>query len=92
MVETYALLALPMAAFWQWALRRNWSYIISLYIAVQSVVLNLQQTKFYAMGVIHWDSMSKAFYWGMMKENGYPQGGEKLLDPPKYDEALKGNR
>jgi hypothetical protein len=92
MIETHALLAVPMAAFWQWALKRNWSYILSLYIAIQAILLNLQHTKFYAMGVIHWDSMSKAFYWGMMKENGYPQGGEKLLDQPKYEEALKGNR
>lgn len=92
MVETYALLALPMAAFWQKALKRNWTYIPALYVAVQAMVLNLQLTRLYSQGIMHWDSMSKAFYKAMLKENGYPVEGEKLLDPPDYEAAKKGER
>jgi hypothetical protein len=92
MVETHALLAVPMAAFWQKVLERSWTYVVSLFIAIQAIVFNLHQTHFYGLGIIHWDSMSKAFYWATIKENSYPKEGEKLLDPPNYDAALKGDR
>ena len=91
MIDSYALLAFPLATFislfWK---RRLYLKIISIFIVTLFVCHNLFQTSQYYYGAIHFDSMTKKAYWssfGHIKPHGYFYN---YLESPDYEKALKG--
>ena len=90
MVESYALLAIPLAAFFSFFDKKT-SYLrsVSLFVLVLSVALNLFQTLQYNT-CLHYDGMTKEAYWKNFTTLGWPEGYEKLIDSPNYEKAIKG--
>jgi hypothetical protein len=84
-------MALPMAAFLDVTWEKIWSRSISAGLALAFIVLNIFQSIQYSDGMLHWDSMSKAFYWTMFgKRQFLPEAEkEKLLQHPDNDKALE---
>ncbi len=93
MIESYALLALPLAALLErifkshLAVRLMGGILLSFFL-----YLNLFQTRQYRITLLHWDSTSKALYWRTFLKNQWPEDYDQLLDPPDYEKALKGER
>ncbi|MDB5271797.1 MAG: hypothetical protein JWO58_164 [Chitinophagaceae bacterium] len=94
MIDFYALLAIPMAAFFQqcFALKN----LLFKYILVQVVCvliwINIIQTRQVIGFTIHYDSMTKDAYWmHFLKLECIDWGAfEKALHSPDYVKALKG--
>lgn len=64
MVESMAVLSLPLALLWQGAQRRGgWRPWLLGLAMVWLTVLNQFQSHQYQYGLIHWDGMSRAAYW-----------------------------
>lgn len=90
MVETYALLALPMAAFVEWSFRRRDGIRLLVTAAfVFFIFLNLFQVRQYTITMLHWDSTSKKLYWKVFLRKQWPEGYEKMLEHPDYQKALE---
>jgi hypothetical protein len=93
MVESLALMAIPLAAFIEWFFSRK----KVLKIVVASVLcLMIFFSSFhiiqYYHEVIHYDAMSsKAYFESFLRLNRSDEYWN-LLDCPDYDEARKGNR
>lgn len=91
MIDYYALLAIPLAAFVEKVLnmelkkRRAALIVIAAFISI-SVFQNYQ----YQRGIIHYDSMSQETYWKVFMKSYHPKGFDESLDPPDYAKALKG--
>jgi hypothetical protein len=84
MVESYAILIFPLAAFLQFALNFEWKRLIFWPIAVFLVLLNFFQSwQGELTGLnLDFDNNPKAYYWRMFL-NFHPQKSDmKLLDAP----------
>ncbi|MGZ5243360.1 MAG: hypothetical protein ACXWDO_05780 [Bacteroidia bacterium] len=94
MIEVYAFLALPMAALWQFLWQKQKTvFSAALIFAVACIYLNRRQTLQYRETIIHWDAMNKAYYWSVFNKLTWPDEQTlKLLSPPDYEAAMKGNR
>ena len=90
LIDTYALLALPLAVYFQRMLEESQTWIRQLILAavVGLVGLNLVQTYQYNSGVIHHDSMSREAYFEVLQTFDYPS--KESLDAPDYEAALEG--
>jgi hypothetical protein len=88
MVETYALLAIPLAAAIRWVLSRPLAWrVAGMLVGSFFVLLNLFQTYQYELGVLHYEAMTGPAYareFGRLKP---APGWEELLDYPDYDKA-----
>jgi hypothetical protein len=93
MIESYALLAFPIAYLANRIRRFNMpAFIIFLLIVGTLSAYNIFQTRQYYFGSIHWDSMSRKAYWEtFLKWKPTPEFYE-YLEPPDYQAALKGDR
>ncbi len=90
-IESYALLAFPLAALVQWAFSKM------IYIKVASMLFftlllthSIFQTFQYYYGAIHWDSMTREAYFdsfGRLKASERFWG---LISEPDYTSAMKG--
>jgi hypothetical protein len=93
MIETYAILAFPLAIFLQKTLTliRPAKFLI-LYLYTLLIIYSLFQSAQYYYCAIHWDSMSrKAYFDSFLKLHASPQF-DSLISPPDYETAIKGNR
>lgn len=63
MVESYAVLSLPLASFLQALLQNGYGRYWFIALFPWMIGLNLLQTHQYSRGIIHHDSMSKKAYW-----------------------------
>jgi hypothetical protein len=90
LIDTYALLALPLAVYFQRMLEEApaWLRRISLVAVASLVVLNLVQTYYYTAGYLHHDSMTRAAYFHVMRHADFAP--RELLEAPDYEAALKG--
>ena len=93
MVESLALMAIPLAAFFEWFFGRK----KVLKIAVAPVLcLMIFFSSFhiiqYYHEVIHYDSMSSKAYFNSFLRLNRSEEYWNLLDSPDYGEARKGNR
>lgn len=93
MIDLYALLSVPLAAFIQYIWKqkriiRN-TFIILVFLLVG---LNQFQTQKYRYMSIHWDSMTKEAYWQTFFDLYPSPKYYKLLKEPDYDKARKGIR
>ncbi|RYD78619.1 MAG: hypothetical protein EOP53_10905, partial [Sphingobacteriales bacterium] len=94
MIEVYAFLALPMAALWQYLWQKQ-KLVFSAVILFSAgcIYLNQRQTLQYRQTIIHWDSMSKSYYFAVFNDFTWPTGEKtKLLSPPDYEAAKAGKR
>lgn len=90
MIETYALLAFPLAVWIDW-MSRNRSRIVAFSIlAVGLTGLNLFQTIQYRYGSIHYHGMTKEAYWLNFGIRDPAPGFYDIIDEPNYDKAKQG--
>ncbi|MCB9196173.1 MAG: hypothetical protein H6598_08090 [Flavobacteriales bacterium] len=90
MIETYALLAFPLAVWIDW-IKEHWTGIVNFSImAVLITSLNLFQTIQYRYGSIHYHGMTKRAYWLNFGTRDPLPGFYDIIDEPDYDKAKKG--
>ena len=83
MVQAYALLAFPMAAFTDWVMARRWTSIVFGLLALFFAYHNLWWThQAHKGGLFASEQMTRSYYWGVLfkkKDNIHPDI-YKLLD------------
>ncbi len=91
MIETYALLALPLGSFLTYVSQRSlFIKVPILIISMFFITLNLVQTAQKRVGTIHWDGMTKEAYWKNFMQIEDVGGIWDTYLPPDYDKAKKG--
>lgn len=91
MIDIYALLAIPLAAFFQWVLSlRNQLKTGILLLFVILVGLNCFQTLQYKRALIHFDGMNFEAYKASFGKLHYTDEYKNALKSPDYDKAIKG--
>ena len=93
MIDCYALLAIPLAAWIEWVASRKcflrWLLLILLVaVSALSAFHNLR----YIHGSIHWDSMTKEAYFNSFFHTHPCEGFDSLLEEPEYEAARAGIR
>ncbi|MEM1219537.1 MAG: hypothetical protein AAGH79_11515, partial [Bacteroidota bacterium] len=83
MVQSYALLALPLGAFWTWVLKKNWSTGLFGLITLGCVWLNVLQTWQAHKGILDPEYMTKAYYWRTFGKTEMDPRDKFLLDIPE---------
>ncbi len=90
-IESYALLAFPLAALVQWSITKN------IYIKIASMLLfalllfhSIFQTFQYYYGAIHWDSMTRGAYINSFLSVKPQAAFYGLIERPDYASALQG--
>ena len=91
MVESYALLVIPLAAlihhlYGKSAIIRNVVFISIGIISCWNLYLSYQ----YKRGILHYDSMTAKAYAALFTNFHKPENMEQLLSPPDYNAALEG--
>lgn len=80
LIESLAVLALPMAAFVNWVLNlKTAARTTTLVILGLFVLLNQFQTVQYAKGVIHWQKMNREYYWRVFGKLKATEADKELL-------------
>ena len=93
LIESYAVLAIPFAAFAEYIFNRKRALqIVFLVLVAGFISLNIFQTRQYYIGIIHWDSMSKYNYWDTFFRTKVSPAMYNHLDKPDYKAALEGKR
>jgi hypothetical protein len=93
LIESYALLSIPFAAFTKFILERKLILrIVFLFLVTCFISLNIFETRQYYIGVIHWDAMSKSTYWDSFFRLKIAPNFYNHIENPDYDAALKGDR
>ena len=87
MIESYALLSIPMAILFQRFLNKNTFFPIVL-IVFLAIKLNFFMLNQYMIGNISMDSMTKEAYWELLL-NGKGENYNSLLEKPSYYSALQ---
>jgi hypothetical protein len=82
LVQSYAVLALPMGLFLEWAGRRSWWRDGALALILLFGLLNLFQTWQMKKGILRQDGMNKAFYLASFGRISPDRGLMRLLDIP----------
>jgi len=84
MVESLSVLAFPMAALTERLIHSRWLvHLFFILIFLAGITLNLFQSWQYNKGIIHWDSMNRAYYWKVFGKTKIIKEDRKLLTPPK---------
>lgn len=94
-VESYAVLALPTAAFLQYVASFKFKKHLLNTSIILLIGLNQFQSHQFQYLIIHWDSMSKAAYWNVFGvvppvSDDFKEAHSKLLDPPNFEEINRG--
>jgi len=94
LIDSYAILAIPFAAFISWCFEKKMLYkILTLVVVFVLIAHSVFQTQQYINGAVHWDSMSKAAYWNSFGRLKPSVEYWKLLEQPDYDgEKYRGNK
>jgi len=90
-IDSYGLLAIPLAAFFTWLLGRKWP-LKAFGFAVWGFLIFLSyfQTRQYQKGLIHWDSMTREAYWSVFLKKEKPENFDELLQTPSNKQAQQG--
>ncbi|MFM7023115.1 MAG: hypothetical protein ACKOXB_09070 [Flavobacteriales bacterium] len=95
MVQSYAILALPMAAFYSYVYEKKYLKFIFSRLVFVFIYFNILQTWQYKKVTLHWDGVTKEVYWGVFgewnRDNVDPAVFEKVKEPD-YEKARKGER
>ncbi len=91
LVDIYALLALPLAAFVGRVLtwRTPWRALAGC-LAAALVWLNFFQTRQFERGSLHYDGMTKALYFEQFGRQEFVPDFHELANPPDYERARSG--
>ncbi len=91
MIETYGILALPLAACLTYLFQRSF-WIKGIIGVLLAALLSLNQFQMgqYRTSLLHWDSMTKEAYLGIFLKKNWPPGYDKMIKIPDYEKALKG--
>ena len=93
MIDTYGLLAIPLAAAIQhWFKKGKPQIIAGLTTVVLLIGLSQFQTAQYRWGILHYDSMNWPTYKAIFGRVHYPDGYDQLISTPDYEAAKKGDR
>jgi hypothetical protein len=87
MVDYYALLAFPLAAFYN---RFKFLWFLIVPICMILTGLNIFQEHQLKLGLFHWDGMTKEAYWNVWGETTFPKDYEKYVVRPDYERTLIG--
>jgi hypothetical protein len=92
-IESYAILAIPLAVFLTWISKQKRIVKISLSVVVLAISLqSIFHTIQYYYGSIHWDSMTKQAYRNSFWHVRPTEEFQSLLMTPDYEAAKKGKR
>lgn len=93
LVEFYVVLAFPLGAFYRWAFRRHF-FVKGLTMLLLGffIWLNLFQSKQYRSSLLHWDSMSKAAWFGIWGRQSWPEHYQDMLIPTDAEKAKRGEK
>lgn len=93
MIDFYPLLAIPIAAILDNLFtKKRVVKIVSLSVICIFCLLSLFQNYQYHIGVIHYNSMTKATYKAVFLKTKKPQHYNKTLNKPNPERAMKGYR
>ena len=93
LIESYAFLGFPLAAFVAYILSKKYYFKISYIVLIVLLVMHsLFQTAQYHYSAIHWDSMSKKSYWNSFGRLHPNTDFQNQIETPNYDKAIKGER
>ena len=91
LVEFYVVMSLPLAAFFAYVIKSNMLIkTLTTIVVVFFLWLNLYQHEQYRSSLLHWDSMSKAAYWGIWGRQSWPENYAKMIVQPNIEKAKKG--
>jgi hypothetical protein len=91
LIESYALLALPLTAFIARALEKRWFISLPFYmLAGWFIFLNIFQTRQYYWGSIHWEGMTRAAYWDSFLHYRPSERFQELIRYPDNQKAMQG--
>lgn len=80
MIQSYALLAFPLAAFFSWVLEKNWSKWLFGVPVTACLILNLFQTYQAHWGPWEADMMNRAYFWRIFAKLQDNPSDKLLLD------------
>ncbi len=90
-IESYALLALPLAALINYLLKLPRLALLPVFILFYFFTyVNRYQTAQFTSTQLHWDSMSKELYKKIFINEKWPDNYDQLLELPDYENAKKG--
>ena len=93
LIESYAIFALPLAAFLAWITKQKLRMRIPLWILVFAIsAQSIFHTIQYYYGSIHWDSMTKEAYFDSFWRVRPSKKFESLLILPDYKSASEGKK
>ena len=93
LIESYALLALPLAAWIEWVASRKGLLRCALFLLLAATAaLSAFHNVRYIYGSIHWDSMTRAAYFDSFFRSHPSDSFISLLEEPDYEAARNGNR
>ena len=93
LIETYAILGIPLAVFFQWTYEAKKKVLTRALVTVMLggfIFLNHFQTRQYLSSLIHWDSMNGSTYWAIFGTQTFPENYRELIQKPDYQKALLG--
>lgn len=92
MIESYALLAIPLTAFVSFILnnKNKAVKILSCALALFFIWLNIFQTYQFEKQTLHWDGMTRELYFKQFGKMNKIDGFWDKVDNPDYGAALKG--
>lgn len=91
MIETYGILALPLAATLTYLIqKRVWVKVFLGILLATLLILNQFQMVQYRTSLLHWDSMTKEAYKAIFLQRNPPEGYDQMIQKPDYEKALKG--
>lgn len=91
LIESYALLALPLASFIQYVIHSKYLKYLFFLFALFFVFLNGFQTAQYELNSLHWDGMTKELYLKQFGKLARIPDFEQYVKRPNYEEAKRGN-
>jgi hypothetical protein len=89
MIDSYCIFAIPLAALFDYSLKKIFLFIPILILLAFFIFLNLFQSWQSQICLIHWDSMSKDAYWEAFLKTKFPDDYNLLLSEPDYENARK---
>ena len=90
MIDSYALMAFPIAAFFDFSFKRTTLLIPILLLTGAFISLNIFQSKQYQTSLLHWDSMTYETYKSIFLHKDFHKGYGETLKNPDYQNALRG--
>jgi len=91
MIDTYAIYAIPLAAFVQFIIAKKiWKRIVVGGLFIFFIYFNTFQIRQYNIALLHYANMTKEAYWGILFKMHYPENYIDLIQTPDYESAAAG--